>query len=345
MSEIRELLNKLSKRVIKNERVRKKIIVSLYNIRTLLFEKHNNENPSIFDYKKIVCNKRFICRDVYKGNFYYGISNTLLNYCGYNKKINACIEHGVYFGNYVNEYETQKSGLPAIITFSPQREKHLKNTINKILKIGPYIKYAEYCVSEEKISQLKKRFGKTLLVFPSHSVDRVNTEFDYNWLLSEIQRIKEIHNFNSVFICLYYRDIECGRAKYYEDKGYKVVCAGRREDPMFLNRLKTFIKISDMTMSNSVGTHVGYCIAEEKPHYICKQYIKYNLNSKSEKKHVTSLYNKTTVEEKKEVELVFSEYSEKITNDQMKVCNKYWGLNTFLTKKEMFNAFSSFDCK
>ena len=173
------------------------------------------------------------------------------------------------------------------------------------------------------------------MVFPTHSVDRVETEFDYDEFINEIKMFKEKYNFKTVLVSLYYRDIKLGKNKIYEDNGFIVVSNGLKEDNDFLLRQKTFIKLSDYTISNSVGTHIGYSVALGIPHTIIKQKMEYKSDSKFDVKDVPNLYLESSILQKKEVEECFLTYSDEISKEQLQVCDKYWGLSNYKTKEQM----------
>ena len=335
LSVLRNSLNRLSQIIFKNELFRKKLIVKIYNFKQI-FKKKNKES-SLFDYNALILNSKFYCTEYYKGNALYGIGKVIKEYCDYDKKVLGCIEHGVYFGDYINEKEAIKSGLPAVLTYGTVRNDMLRKKKSKklIFKIGPYIKYANLLLTDDEIKNIKKKNGKTLLVFPTHSVDRVETEFDYNGFINEIKKFKERYNFKTVLVSLYYRDIELGKNKIYEDNGFIVVSNGLKEDYDFLSRQKTFITLSDYTISNSVGTHIGYSVALGIPHTIIKQKMEYKSDSKFDVKDVPNLYLESSILQKKEVEECFLKYSEEITKEQLQVCNKYWGLGNYKTKEQM----------
>lgn len=327
---MREILNKSTQFLIKNERLRKKLVILFYNINPI-FEKKaefRSIEDYLFNYKKVTKNKKHICKEEYRANAYYGIAKCFKDYSGYEGKIEACIEHGVYFGDYINDRECIESGFPAVFTFGCARVEHLRKKSEKLLfAVGPYISYAHNLISDEEILSIKKKFGKTLLVFPTHSVDRVLVEMNSNQLIGKIENFKEDHSFQTVLVCLYYRDIEVERDKDYINAGYKVVTAGRREDKDFLNRLHTFFSISDYSISNNVGTHIGYSIALKVPHTILSEEVKYNTASKVDEKDVTTLHNPYAVLEKRLVREVFEKHSDYITQGQIRICERFWGLN------------------
>lgn len=335
----REKLNRLSMVIFRNERFRKKCVIAIYNV-TAFFKKNKSGDHSLFEPECLIRNERFFCHDVYKGNFLYGMSDVLKKYSGYTDKVCSCIEHGVYFGDYFNDKEAIKSGYPSVITFSSQRKAHIRKVSDKmVFEVGPYIYYASSVLDEKAIKMLKKQWGKTLLVWPSHSVDRIKTSFDYQQFIHEILKIKQEHGFETVLTCLYYRDIELQRNKVYEEAGFKVVTAGRREDPAFLERLKTFILLSDYTVSNSVGTHVGYSVVLNRPHTVLEQRIDFEMDSAAEQKHVTTLYLNSADQEKAEVQKAFATYSETISDRQRELCRKYWGIDKIRTPEELYAIF------
>ena len=104
-----------------------------------------------------------------------------------------------WIGDYINEKEAIISGLPAVLTYGTVRNDMLRKKKSKklIFKIGPYIKYANQLLTDDEIKNIKKKNGKTLLVFPTHSVDRVETEFNYNGFINEIKTFKERYNFKT----------------------------------------------------------------------------------------------------------------------------------------------------
>lgn len=315
----------------------------IYNFK-IFFTTRKNKKCLLFDYKNIINNKKFFCHEYYRGNFYYGISKILKDYSDYNKKIPCCIEHGIYFGNFINEYETIYNDLPGIITFGETRKKIIRDNNYKknIFEIGPYIYYANELYSSEEQIKLKQIYGKTLLVFPSHSVDKVSTVFDCNLFINKIKKFKKEYNFDTVIVSLYYRDIELGHDQKYVDAGFKVVSAGRREDYNFLNRLKSFINISDYTISNSVGTHIGYCIFLGKPHMVFSQIINYDIKD-GYYSSIENTFMSSSIKQKNEIISCFSDYTEAITKRQYDVCEKYWGFSKVKSKQELLNILKNME--
>lgn len=342
LSEARNLINASSRHLL-NEPTRKKLVEAYYaNKANMLnynepYASHSIED--LLDWKSTLSFRVSCSRGVYRGNSFYGAAYWMQHYANASTSFKACIEHGIYFGNYVNQAELDGSGLPCLITFGPSRIKHIAEASNvPAISVGPYIAYAEDYLSSKDTDLLKKKLGKVLLVFPSHSIDRVTVSFETNDLIGEINRVVNENDVQQVLICLYYRDILNGNYEQYERAGFTVVTAGYREDHLFLSRLRSLINLSDLTMSNSVGTHVGYCVYQGKPHYVYNQAKKYDAISTSDKSEFINPNADSASREKYNVALAFTGKQNSI-NAISDVCNYFWGFKNILSQTEMYELF------
>lgn len=326
-----------------------RLYVAKENFKILLNKAHdafdNNQSVTndIFEISNISTKNKDYIHEKYFFNINYGISQNLNRYSGYKKPIDACIEHGVYFGNYVNKEETILSGLPAVITFSDVRRNWIRAYTSKpVITIGPYIHYTEEFYSTEKFNIEKERLGKTLLVFPTHSIDDVDVAYDIEMFIKEIKKVQVESNVKSVLCCLYWKDILNGLGKEYLKENFYVVTAGYRNDKHFLSKLKSIISLSDITMSNDLGTHLGYCVYLGKPHYIFEQHKKYYGKQQSVYKETnkTLNYKETYQLEKNEIVNLFNSYSNSITESQYAICNKYWGFDQIKSRQELYISFA-----
>lgn len=281
-------------------------------------------------------------KEAFDRNNSYGIGRVLREYAGISKPIKACIEHGVYFGgNYLKD-EAQNECFPGLITFGSARRSVLRNVTDKLIfEVGPYIMYAKSAISDKERASLKAELGKIMLVFPQHSFLHVGAKsvFSIDRLIKKVNRIASEMEIDSVLYCLYYDDINMGRAKIYEDAGCIVVSAGHRESTSFLSRLRAYIDLADVTVSNSVGTHIGYSIALGTPHVFLDTETKLVY---SDLTHNNILSDRLAFETN-EVMNAFSESGEKITKKQIEIVEKYWGTNKFRTSEEMHSVLNIFE--
>jgi hypothetical protein len=204
-----------------------------------------------------------------------------------------------------------------------------KHSVEKrLLAIGPYIHYTESLLPKFEIKILKQELGKVLLYMPSHSTNLEDGTSDFfEKELDMIDRFKEEHHFNTVLVCVYFRDFQYGKCiNQYKERGYRIVTAGHQLDLYFASRLKSIILISDYTISNRIGTNLGFCVYLGKPHLIINDY---------EGKYEN---NRSGYIARREIADAFATYSPVITDNQRVVCNKYWGFNSIKSAEEL-NAF------
>jgi hypothetical protein len=291
-------------------------------------------NIDYFDYKRLI-NERFLTPKHFSSVCLYGnyravakLKKSRFNF------ITEYLEHGAALARqpedvkllgYANRFLLKRiytfGNIPKSVLDEFYKIHHLKR---KVIAIGPYIKGADFFKTKEELNILKRQYGRILLVFPSHSIENFHTIYSESDLIREILRIKK--DFDTVFICLYWKDIlnEERHSIYqkYGNEGFKIVSAGYRSDPRFLSRLKDLIWLSDITMSNSIGTHLGYTVCMGKPHYLFRQKIDYDINNIKIENYITNnpYYNVET-----EFCKLFGHYSTEITQKQIELVEQYWG--------------------
>lgn len=212
-------------------------------------------------------------------------------------------------------YIASQIGVKIMKQYLPNKE---------IIAIGNYIKYVDDLLNLEEYHEKKKELGRTLLIFPLHSSPHSEMKYDINSFLEEIDKYKE--KFDTVLFCVYWSDILRNKHNIFINKGYKVVTAGCAGDSNFLSRLKSIIKLSDVVMSNGIGSHMGYAIYLDKPFYLFFQEYKYDFRSiknlTKERKEYLDIFNKNLIcMALKE----FGVYKEYLTIENKKFVKKYWG--------------------
>lgn len=322
---------------VQDEVSRKRVDVATNNLQALTQFARKRSRVGILDYRAILACKAHWSREIYIGNSSYGIAEALRGFSGFDQSIFACVEHGVYFGSRVIGAEAWDSGLPGMLTFSEVRVSHIQRVTDKpAFAIGPYISYANSALLPEEFVQMREMLGRVLLVFPAHSVTFESKEFDVESFVMRVRQIRDEGEFDTVLYCLYYVDIDNGRHLEYERLGERVVSAGRVRDPAFLPRLKALIELSEGTVSNAVGTHIGYSLALGKPHTLLSQPIavrERTSGGRSEGGSASELASRD--EEMAEVAVHFNGHVGPITNDQLSVCNKYWGFEKLRSPEEL----------
>jgi hypothetical protein len=194
-----------------------------------------------------------------------------------------------------------------------------ENLKSKAIAVGPYILGADFFHTKDKLEEIKKTYGKILLVFPTHSNEYNTSDFDVNNFIDEICRVKNKGNFDSVFVCLYYADILKGRDESYLQNGFTIVCNGHRSDPRFNNRQKDLIYLADHTLSNDIGDYIGYSITMGKPHYLYTQSVKF-ITREGKLQFQTPSYKEAT----NRFQQIFGVFTESITPEQKELVEKYY---------------------
>ena len=276
-------------------------------------------------------------------NHYYGHEFWFKNYSGYKKPIKALIEHGVYFGEnssmVTNEIEYS---MKKIITFGDYGETNLKKGFSdyRIVKVGPRIAYAE--INKDYFNELNKNKGKTMTLFPAHSIPTLKTIYNVKELISKVDEICQKNNISNKRVSLTHTDINSEYSKIYKENGFEVVSAGLDQID-FLPKLLAIIKTTDLAISNSLGTNLGYCVFFNVPYILIGQKTK----SDGRKEDIEKEYgNKNIIQKYQEETSMFLDcFNEKndmkITKKQYDLCNYYWGFDHIKTKNDLYYILNS----
>lgn len=274
--------------------------------------------------------------ELHKSNDWYGHATILKKFAGYdnNYQIKAAVEHGADLSQ---PWKTDINCLfQVLIAYGKNCHNHLYGINKKVYTIGPFIHYAQPYLTPDQLSSEKKRLKKNLLVFPSHSTTVTDTSYDVKALYNKLISMKR--HFDSIRICLYWKDINNGVHQIYRKFGFECVTAGHIFDPLFLPRLKSIIETSTITMSNFIGTHIGYCIYMKKPHFIFAQHVSHSGKDTHDIQLITNIEQSKIYQN---IGKAFKIYSETISQKQYKLVDYYWGLSEIRTKKELKDIFES----
>lgn len=276
-------------------------------------------------------------------NNMYGQAYAFRQYMQHHRPLNAYIEHGLFWGGMIHADEYHWH-VPTYITFSPLRKADIlaKGIQKKVVPIGPYIHYATSLLDHDEMAELKRKLGRVLLVFPSKSIPNIQSSFDADAFVQEVDRMAK--EFDSVLISLYYLDAaRPENIQRYQARGWHIVTAGHKYDQFFLSRQRSLIELADATLSNEVGTHVGYCIHLNKPHYLFQQKLERIGSSAAELQRELRLYDADEDArrnaEKEEVAQAFAfNQAFDITPEQRLIVDKYWGSSSVMDVDSMRSA-------
>ena len=262
--------NTITNLILNNSLAGKTAIIAL-NARNYGGNKYEEEcsrraQLDLWDCQKLSTEMKPFYSDLTPNSSYYGIMHHIKKYASIDGFCNWNVEHGLYLGEYV-EKESMGKAMKGTITFSDKRKRHLESMVrSKVVTIGPYIHYADDYYSEDKYKTIKAQLGRVLLAFPPHSTRNLQVSYDTEVFIEKLKSMSK--DYDTVMVCMFFKDILFGGQKPYEEAGFTIVTSGHMYDYHFLSRQKEMIKLSDYTVSASVGTHIGYCLYMGKEHEI-----------------------------------------------------------------------------
>lgn len=189
--------------------------------------------------------------------------------------------------------------------------------------VGPYIHYASSYYSDDRIAALKKRWGKTLLVFPAHTYELSEMSFGKERFVESVMSTYE-SDFDTILVSAYWHDADDVLFELFQQKGATIVSSGMREDDRFISRLKTLILLSDAVVGNAIGTHIGYCMCLGKPFAFIE----------SDDAKINDIGNAFKTEEERELASIQRQFEESFSSlsdkenkkaSQVELYEKYWG--------------------
>jgi hypothetical protein len=268
--------------------------------------------------------------EMYPANDIYGLAKELKRFAGIadNYSLRCIIEPGV---GLKDDYYFQEHATPpysCVLQVSNQR-KAVYGGERLAFAIGPYIHYAQHAYTQEELAAEKQRLGHNLLVFPDYVSYVPNVIFDEDTFIRAVEKCSV--SFDSVVICLQWRDVLKGRAKAYEDKGYQVVTAGHIYDAASLGRLKSFIECSSAIFSNSYDEYIGYAIFMNKPVSLFNMYLSCTQRS------ADYFFSTEVGKEFQRVFSLFSAHPDCITEDQYCYASQKWGFSSIREKEELLS--------
>ncbi|SKB59941.1 hypothetical protein [Dyadobacter psychrophilus] len=341
------MINDLKRQIViqaEKTKIFRKIYCALKRSKSADFPEQvkSRQSTDIFDLPKLSAPLPYYPQFYFDDCNYYGILFQLLQY----SKIDITdsnlplheiyLEHGIVIGNLVRADSVNLA--KKTLTYSDYRAQFILEKTGKLpMLIGPYIHYAEGILDQEALSKIKKSLGRVLLVFPSHSIGAVAAEYDKHQFCLEIEKRKA--GYDTVLVCMYWKDAQNGDHDYYQKMGYKLTTAGHRDDLYFLNRLKSIISLADMVISNSTGTHIGYSLFLNKPNFLFKQDVTLVSKSKSGdnllRNHYQTEVKNTKNKDNQQLYDTFNVFEEKITPEQYELVRYIWGFDYVRTPDEL----------
>lgn len=276
----------------------------------------------------------------------YGHEYWFKEYSGFRGDILAQIEHGVYFGRNVSPYVNvipNEWEISAFLTYGRYREKLIKQTYPDtfVRAVGPYIQYAK--TNERYREELRSALlpGKrTMVLFPAHSVANGHIIFSHEILIQRSMRYAGDRDIDNLIVCLSPMDLNGALAKVYRENGFVVATCGDVTND-FLPRQRAIFELADITISNAMGTHIGYSIAMGVPHRIIEPV---SLDAKIAGRCIASGVDLEAYSAERDSFLAayfIDDEGRQTTELQRNLYEEYWGGNIRLAPDEMLKVLNS----
>ncbi len=264
-------------------------------------------------------------------NDFYGHATTIKACTGLppRSSLGLYIQHGVRYDLSYWERDFSPEHRAGLVP-SQWRVEVLRSQLDLTLHpIGPYIHYARPLWTPEEIARERAALGRTLLVFPAHSTHWIDSDYDISGFVDRLRR--EVAGFQTVLVCLYWKDALRGVARRYADLGLPCVTAGHIYDQLFLPRLRTLLELCDATLANEVGTHLGYSIHLGKPHQLMRSEV---TRTSRDAKMLGESTARTRLDGDK-FTAAFAPPPTEITPPQLELVEKYWGISSLRSPGEL----------
>ncbi len=287
----------------------------------------------IKNFKNVYSSGIFSVKKSFSESLLYGHINEMYNYAGLDKKdfiYFPIMEHGIQF-----YMQTKKNHPPRIFQGEYFLDEWRKEYVgNPYYVIGPYIHYARPYYDKETFDRMKSELGKTLVIFPTHTYELAESKYNATKFVDYVMDTLA-KDFDSVVVCSYWADLDHEINKLFSDRGAKIVSAGFRGDYNFIRRLRTIIELSDSVAANSLGTFLGYSI------YLKKPVIMFNgdIVSKMKDISVSEQMSSSMKDIENDFMKIFSLGKESFSEEQISLCNPYWGFDKIKTPEEIAAIF------
>jgi len=282
-----------------------------------------------------IMNSYYTLKHSYAENTMYGYANELLNYASIKQKdifYLPLMEHGIAVDGYV------RHDMNRACIFQGRYLENYWNSNSKGVPcycVGPYIHYARNYYDINKLEATKKQNGRTLLIFPPHSTEKEKNEYTLNkfneYLFNNLSK-----NFDTIIACVFWANLDDSYIESLASKGVKLVSAGFKLDPLFVQRLRTILSLADTVLYPTFTTSIGFA------YYLNKNIIFINNNSEYKMGFGDDYSEKTKDFLTKGVEsqnIIFSkqfnESAKPFNKEQESLINYYWGLDLIKTPEQI----------
>jgi len=213
--------------------------------------------------------------ELHPSNDFYGHAGLLKRYAGLGQstKLKVSIEHGINFVDHLWDVDTL-AGMPVFLCAGRERARLVQASLPdwcRAVAIGPLMRYTPSGDGGHPSG------ARTLVAFPGHSTHHLETDYDAAAFADRL--VAEQGTYDQIAVCLYWRDIQRGVQRAYQDRGIECVTAGHMYDPRFMIRLRAILEGASEVVTNEVGTHIVYAVALDRPVWMFEQEVSVSADS------------------------------------------------------------------
>lgn len=285
------------------------------------------------DIHELARDRELVSAELHQPSDFYGHASCIKRFVGMdvNASLHAVVVHGPMMPS-LHWHVDLDAPLPVLLTSSHGACQGLRERTGKLVfSIGPVLAYASPHLSEVALAGEKGTLGRNLLVFPSHSTHHVAAMYDAKAMCAQIEQVAK--DYDSVTVCLYWKDIQTGVDEVFRSAGFHCRTAGHIYDHYFLDRLKTLLTLSDAVMCYSWTSAIGYAVSMNKPvmalHAPAERFVADEEIIKRDT--LNCAVDVATVEYRKRIFELFADMRE-TTEKQREAIDYMWGLSQVRSK-------------
>jgi hypothetical protein len=282
----------------------------------------------------LACDRPQNTKEPHWPNDYYGHATLLKKYAGFPaaRPLPVSVVHGLRFDGRVWKYDFSELHTTGFVA-SPWHVDGLRGQVEiDVLAVGPLIHYAVGLWNAEQLAAVRGKLGRILLVYPVHSTHWVDTDYDASRFCAQIEAAAA--NFDSVVVCLYWRDVLRGRHREYMARGFLCVTNGHMFDVQFLERQRSLMEACSGLLTNGMGTHVGYAVYLGKPVQLLLSDVSYSVRGPG-----TIVESDSADRIIRKFAAVFAAGPLVLSQDQRDLAGFYWGFGSERSVVEMAQLF------
>lgn len=266
---------------------------------------------------------------VYLHSEIYGVGKHLRKYGFYPEFLPLFVnsDHG-YTSSPIPGRTELTINAPYFLTYSKTKAQNWKRFSDKPC----YVMFSPFVFYRRQNNIEKNKNAKGTIVFASHTTKGIDDISDIDKYIEQLKGLPE--KYQPVSVCIHSNDIQKGLHKKFIDQGFEVFTAGHPADERFTQRFYEIIKNFSYATSNSIGTHLFYCVEMGIPFFLYGE--KQKLINKADINFTLGEYDPyKEFEEYRQAYALFDDVKNYITLEQKSFVEEALGLKNGIGRMQM----------